>query len=66
MAALVRDLDEFNYPYSLLTAQEAADIVEAEGLSQIGDENELQSVVGRVIAEHEDADVYCWIQVRHG
>lgn len=37
------------------TAQEAADIVEAEGLSQIGDENELQSVVGRVIAEHEDA-----------
>ncbi|MEE2638088.1 MAG: Asp-tRNA(Asn)/Glu-tRNA(Gln) amidotransferase GatCAB subunit B, partial [Acidobacteriota bacterium] len=37
------------------TAKEAADIVEAEGLSQIGDENELQAVVGRVIAEHEDA-----------
>ncbi len=26
MAALVRDLDEFNYPYSLLTAQEAAEL----------------------------------------
>ena len=37
------------------SGREAEDIVRTEGLSQIGDENELGEVVTRVIADHEDA-----------
>ena len=37
------------------TGKEPEAIVEAEGLSQIGDERELETIVTRVIAEHEDA-----------
>ena len=39
------------------SGREAADIVRAEGLSQIGDESELSEVVARVVAEHDDAVV---------
>ena len=37
------------------SAREAEEIVRAEGLSQIGDEVELNDIVTRVIVEHEDA-----------
>ena len=37
------------------SGREAEDIVRAERLSQIGDEDELGDVVTRVIAEHQDA-----------
>ena len=37
------------------TGREAAEIVEAEGLAQIGDEGRLREVVARVIAENDDA-----------
>jgi aspartyl-tRNA(Asn)/glutamyl-tRNA(Gln) amidotransferase subunit B len=37
--------------------REAAEIVKAEGLGQIGDDGELREIVTRVIAEHEDAVV---------
>ena len=37
------------------TGREAADIVEAEGLAQIGDEEQLVEVVKRVIADNDDA-----------
>ena len=37
------------------SGREADEIVRAEGLSQVGDEDELNEVVTRVIAEHDDA-----------
>ena len=37
------------------TGREAAEIVEAEGLGQIGDEDRLREVVARVIADNDDA-----------
>ena len=37
------------------TGREAEDIVEADGLSQIGDERELLEIVTRVMADHADA-----------
>ena len=37
------------------TGREAAEIVEAEGLAQIGDEGRLRGVVARVIADNDDA-----------
>ena len=45
--------DVFDRMYG--SGREAADIVRAEGLSQIGDEGELSEVVTQVIAKHEDA-----------
>ena len=37
------------------TGREAAEIVEAEGLAQIGDEERLREVVARVVAANDDA-----------
>ena len=37
------------------TDREAAEVVEAEGLGQIGDEDRLREVVARVIADNDDA-----------
>ena len=39
------------------SGREAEEIVRAEGLSQIGDESELEEIVARVVAEHDAAVV---------
>lgn len=37
------------------TGREAAEVVEAEGLGQIGDEERLREIVARVVADNDDA-----------